>query len=145
MTGVSRLASLARYCRPGTIEGGIPTDGAFWVRPAEEYLSVNILPEDLGVEAGLAQVKKILDKKRFGANTNGRFAVFNTGTITQHMREYGMDVKIEHRPSSYDPTHAGISPAGRYDEDAWHISTRIMARALSQFFKDNPGSVYPVR
>ena len=145
MTDVSHLTSLVRYCSPNTVKDGIPIDNAFWIRPAEEYLSVNVLPGGLGVEDGLVQIRKILAKKEFGTSTNGRFAVFNAGRVMQHMREYGMSVKVEHRPSPDDPTHASIAPAGRYDADAWHKSTRIMARALSQFLRDNPGSVYRVR
>ena len=62
------------------------------------------------------------------------------------MREFGdVDVRIEHRPSPDDPTHAGIAPAERYDENAWYKSARAMGHALSQFFRENPGFVYPVR
>ena len=145
MTDVSHLASLVRYCRPNTVEDGIPIDDAFWIRSTEEYLSVNVLPSELGVEAGLVQIRKILAKKKFKANPNGWFAVFNAGSIVQFMKEYGASVKIEHKPSPDDPTHVGIAPAGRYDANARYVSTRIMARGLSQFFRENPGSVYPVQ
>ena len=145
MTNVSHHASIVRYCSPTTVKDGIPIDNAFWIRPIEEYLSVNVLPGDLEVKAGLAHTRKILTKKRFDTNTNGRFAVFNAGCIMQFMHEYGMNIKIEHRPSPDDPTHAGIAPAERGDASARHESTRIMARALSQFLRDSPSSVYPVR
>ena len=91
---------------------------AFWIHPAEEYRSANVLPGDLRVEDGLVQIRKILAKKEFDTSTNGRFAVFNAGRVIQHMHEYGMNVKVEHRPSPDDLTHAGIAPAGRYDTDA---------------------------
>ena len=124
----------------------MPDENAFWIKPAEKYLSVNVLPEDLGVEAGLVQVRKTLAKKEFKARHNGRFAVFNTGRAIQYIREYEkLDVRTERMPSPDDPTHAGIAPAERYGENAWHKSTRMMARALSQFLIENPDSVYPVR
>ncbi len=146
MIDVSRLDFLARYCRPGSVRNGMPDENAFWIKPAEEYLSVNVLPEGLGVEAGLVQIRKILDKKRFETRPNGRFAVFNTGRVIQYIREYEkLDVRVEHMPSPDDPTHVGIAPAERYDKNAWHESTRMMARALSQFLIENPDSVYPVR
>ena len=146
MTDVSHLASLARYCRPSTVEDGIPTDDAFWIRPAEEHLSVNVLPGDLGVEAGLVQIRKILDKKRYDTSPNGRLVVFNTGYVVQYMRKYGdMDVRIEHKPTPDDPAHAGIAPADGRDTDTWDESRRVMARLLSKIVRENPGSVYPAR
>ena len=146
MIDVNRLDFVARYCRPKTVRDGMPRPNAFWIRHTEEYLSVNVLPEDLGVEAGLVQVRKILAKKEFKAGPNGRFAVFNVGRVIQYVREFGgVDVRIEHVPSSDDPTHAGIAPAERYDENTWYKSTRTMGHALSQFLIENPDSVYPVR
>ena len=145
MIDVNRLGFLARYCGPGSIRDGIPQENAFWIRSVEKYLSVNVLPEDLGIEAGLAQIRKILARKEYDANQNGKFAVFNAGRIIQYMSEYeGMDVQIKHRPSHNDPTHAGIAPAGTYNANAWYESTRTMARALTKFFEENPDSVYPV-
>ena len=146
MTDVSRHSFLGRYCSPSTVIDGVPTANAFWIRPAEEYLSVNVLPGDLGVEAGLVQIRKILAKKGFGSSTNGRFAVFNAGRIIQYIREYRrVDVRIEHMPSPDDPTHAGIAPAEIGDANARYKSTRLMARALSKFLRENPDFVYPVR
>ena len=120
MTGVSHLALLSRYCSPRTVKDDVPTEDAFWIKPDEKYLSVNILPSGLGVEAGLAQIRKLLAKKEFKTRTNGRFAVFNAERIIQHIREYEkLDVRIEHMPSPGDPTHAGIAPANTYDTNAW--------------------------
>ena len=124
----------------------MPTEDAFLIRPDEEYLSVNVIPGDLGVEAGLVQVRKILAKKRYRASQNGRLAVFNAGRIIQYLRESGgMDVRIEHKPSPDDPAHAGIAPAGRHGDDAWDGLIHYMARSLSVFFERNPDSVYPAR
>ena len=146
MIDVNRLDFFARYCRPSSVRNGISREDAFWIKPAEEYLSVNVLPSGFGIEAGLVQIRKILAKKGFKTRPNGRFAVLNTGRVIQYIREYEkLDVRIEHMPSTDDPTHAGIAPAERYDENAWHKSTRMMARALSQFLIENPDSVYPVR
>lgn len=146
MIDVNRLDFVARYCRPRTVRDGMPRPNAFWIRPGEEYLSVNVLPGGLGVEAGLVQIRKILAKKEFKTSPNGRFAVFNAERVIQYVRESkGVDVRIEHMHSPDDPTHAGIAPAGRYGENVWHKSTRTMARALSRFLRENPGSVYLVR
>ena len=146
MIDVGHLDFVVRYCSPSTVRDGMLRPNAFWIRPTEEYLSVNVLPGDLGVEAGLVQIRKILAKKRFNTSPNGRFAVFNAGRVIQYVRESrGVDVRIKHMPSPDDPTHAGITPAERYDENAWYTSTRMMARALSQFLRENPYSVYPIR
>ena len=124
----------------------MPTTDAFEIDPDEEYLSVNVLPGDLGIEAGLAQIRKVLAKKRFKTRPNGRFAVFNAGRVIQHVRESEkLDVIIKHMPSPDDPTHAGIAPAGRYDSSTWYGSTFDMALALTQFFIENPDSVHPAR
>ena len=146
MIDVNRLDFVARYCSPSTVRDDMIRPNAFWIRPIEEYLSVNVLPSGLGVGAGLVQIRKILAKKRFTTNPNGRFAVFNAGRVIQYIRESrGVDVRIEHMPSPDDPTHASIAPAERYDENTWYQSTRMMARALSQFLRENPDCVYPVR
>lgn len=146
MADVSNLRFLARYCKPSAIEYGMPTEDAFLIRPDEKYLSVNVMPGGPGVEAGLAQVRKILAKKRFGTNQNGRLAVFNAGLIIQYLRESrGMDVRIEYKMSPDDPTHAGIAPVGRRGDDAWDGLIHHMARSLSMFFERNPDFVYPAR
>ena len=146
MADVSNLRFLARYCKPSSVEGGMPTEDAFLIRPDEEYLSVNVMPGGLGAEAGLAQVRRILAKKRYRTRQNGRLAVFNAGRIIQHLREYGgVNVRIEHKPSPDDPNHAGIAPAGGRGDDAWDDSAYRMARSLLAFFKENPDSVYPAR
>ena len=146
MIDVNQIDFVARYCSPSTVRDGILRPNAFWIRPTEEYLSVNVLPGGLGVGVGLVQIRKILAKKGFNTSPNGRFAVYNTGRVIQYVRESrGVDVRIEHMPSPDDPTHAGIAPAGRYDENTWYTSTRMMARALSQFLIEHPDSVYPVR
>lgn len=72
MNDVNRLDFLARYCRPSSVMNGIPDENAFWIKPTEEYLSVNALPKDLGMEAGLAQIRRILAKKGFKTRPNGR-------------------------------------------------------------------------
>ena len=124
----------------------MPTEAAFTIRPDEEYLSVNVMPGDLGMEAGLVQVRKILAKKRLETRSNGRLAVFNAGRIIQYLRESGsVDVRIEHKPSPDDPTHAGIAPAGARGDDAWDDSAYFMARSLSAFFIKNTDSVYPAQ
>ncbi len=146
MADVSNLRFLVRYCKPSSVEDGMPTEDAFLIRPDEEYLSVNLMPGGLGVEAGLAQVRRILAKKRFGTNQNGRLVAFNAGRIIQYLRESrGMDVRIEYKPSPGDPTHAGIVPAGRRGDDAWDGLIHHMARSLSVFVEKNPDSVYPAR
>ena len=146
MIDVNHRTLLSRYCSPHTVKDGLPIADAFWIKPDEKYISVNVLPGGLGVESGLAQIKKFLAKKEFKTRPNGRFAVFNTEIIIQYIREYEkMNVKIKHMPSPDDPTHAGIAPAGTYDANAWYESTLGMALALAGFCSDNPDSAYPIR
>ena len=146
MAGVSSLRLLARYCKPSSVEDGMPTEDAFLIRLDEEYLSVNVLPGDRGVEDGLEQIRRILAKKEFGTSRNGLLVVCNAGRIIRYLRESGgVDVRIEHKPSPYDPTHAGVAPAGRRGDDAWDNSRYLMARSLSAFFTKNTDSVYPAQ
>ena len=146
MVDVSSLRFLARYCKPSSVADGMPTEDAFLIRPDEEYLSVNVMPGGPGAGAGLAQVRRMLAKKRYGTSPNGRLVVFNAGRITRYLRESrGMYARIEHKPSPEDPTHAGIAPAGGRGDDAWDGLIHHMARSLSVFFERNPDSVYPAR
>ena len=122
MTDVSHLAILSQYCGPRAVKDGLPTTSAFWIKPGEKYISVNVLPDGFGVEVGPAQIRKLLAKKEFKTRPNGRFVVFNAERIIQHIHEYEkIDVRIKHMPSYDDPTHAGMA-AGR------HIRCRRMVR-----------------
>ena len=104
------------------------------------------MPGGPGVEAGLAQVRRMLAKKRYGASPNGRLAVFNAGRTMRYLREYGgADARMEHRPPPDDPAHTCIAPAGRRGDYAWDGLIHHMARSLSVFFERNPDSVYPAR
>ena len=146
MTDVSHLAILSRYCSSRTIKDGLPTTYAFWIKPDEKYLSVNVLPDGFGVEVGLAQIRKLLAKKEFNTRPNGRFAVFNAGYIIQHIHEYKkMHIRIKHMPSYDDPTHAGIVPADTYDANARYESTFGITLALTQFCRNNPDCMYPIQ
>lgn len=146
MTDVNRLDRLCRYCRPGNVLDDMPRTNAFLMRASEKYLSVNILPGDLDVEAGLARINKILGAKEYDTSPNGKFAVFSAGRMISYVRELGnVDIRIECKPSSDDPTHAGIVLAGRHDANARDRLTRTMARAMATFFRKNPDSIYPVR
>jgi len=72
---------LSRYCKPSTVDDGLPTASAFELRPGEDHLSVNWLEyfaaPDLATAVHL--VRSAFHDKAYRLRPGGRFAVFPCG------------------------------------------------------------------
>ncbi len=85
MTNIE-AGNVTRYCKPSTLENGIPQSSAFERRSDEKYLSVYLL-EFFGNETeveNIRQVKTYMEQRRFTCKTNGSFAILNI----QQSKEY---------------------------------------------------------
>ena len=109
---------VARYCKPSTVEREIVMASAFQPKPDEEYLSVNWL-EYFGVqdvERAVQCVRLAFGQKGYMVRKNGRFAVLGVDEVLRVIHQaFHRSLAIEHRPTSDDPSHAGISGYGMED------------------------------
>ena len=124
---------IARYCKPSTVECGMPTVGSFMRRESEEHLSVNWL-ERSGQrrrDDAVACIREILIRKGYGVRKGGRFAIVNVGSVKARV---GNGIRIDHLPEDSDHTHSGIHGYAREDE-------LEVATALSMLVA--PTDVYP--
>ena len=90
---------VARYCKPRTIQDGVPGSTAFELREGEPHLSVNWL-EFFGQndrEAHIGYVCRSFIDKGYQLSRNGRFAVLNVGE-SKHKIKTGaeIDARILH-------------------------------------------------
>lgn len=81
---ISDVDFVTRYCAPRTIMNNVIIHTAFEFRYKEEYLSVNVLPSNYDLEAGLAYVQSTLKPDTLHVKPNGRFVIFNVGTKRLH-------------------------------------------------------------
>ena len=101
---------VARYCKPSQVDDGTPSPDAFLPRRNEDSLSVNWL-EFFGVLSradAVERVREALRRKAFTIKRNGRLAVLNVGDAKTAALSAGRPVRVEHQPTSDDPSHAGI-------------------------------------
>lgn len=103
---------VARYCRPRDIAiDGVPEEGAFRLRPGEEYLSANWLEyfHDSDRPEQLAGVRQALAAKGFRMARAARFAVLNVGAAVSRCQEL-LDTPIRFIAlgDPHDPSHTGI-------------------------------------
>ena len=142
---ISNADYIVRYCRPSTISNNRIKSTAFKIRSNENYISVNWMPKEIDIHAGLEQVESALAQKNFCARSNGRFVIFNVGMIKLYVYKLaGINISIRHEFSPNDTTHAGIwatHPDETYDRQE-HLTK--LERALSRFTLMHPGTVYPV-
>ncbi len=78
--------NVTRYCKPSTLENGIPKSSSFERRRDEKYLSVYWLEffgEETEVE-NIKEVKRSMEQKSFTCKPNGSFAIINI----QQSKEY---------------------------------------------------------
>ena len=101
---------LSRYCKPSTIDDGLPTASAFELRPGEDHLSVNWLEyfEASDMATAIQRVRGAFRDKAYRVRRGGRFAVFRCGTAKFAAGETGRSVRIDHLPLADDPSHAGV-------------------------------------
>ena len=103
---------LSRYCKPTAVgSDGLPTTGAFLLRPTEDHLSVNWLEyfalNDLG--AAVERVRVAFHRKGYQVRPNGRFAILGVGPANAAVEGIiGRHGRVVHLPFEDDQSHAGI-------------------------------------
>ena len=102
---------VSRYCKPSTVEHGMPMSAAFIPRLSEEYLSVNWL-EYFGaptLNTAIDKIRAAFSEKGYRTARNGRFAVINVGAAKGAVpKDMGLTLSINHIPLDDDQSHAGI-------------------------------------
>ena len=101
-----------RYCKPSTVQYGMPIVGAFQLRDGESSLSVNWLEFlDANDRANAVQlVRNTFDRKKFTRRPKGCFAAINVGDGKQAVEAIGLDpLDIDHDPMPGDESHTLIS------------------------------------
>lgn len=102
---------VARYCKPSTVDQGMPLVGAFQLRSGESYLSVNWLEhgDTRDIAAAMRTVRDKFLGRGYGLRRNGRFAVLNVGSAKNAVSQaLGHSLNIDHMPRDDDQSHAGI-------------------------------------
>lgn len=118
---------LSRYCKPSTVDDGLPTASAFELRPGEDHLSVNWLeyfrtPE---LATAIQLVRGAFQDKAYRLRPGGRFAVFRCGVAKLAVGDgTGSLLSIEHLPLADDPSHAGVFG---YGVDDFEVAVELAA------------------
>ena len=123
---------VSRYCKPSTVEHGIPMPAAFLPRPNEEYLSVNWLEffGEPALDAAVDSVRSVFAQKSYRVAPNGRFAVLNIGAAkTAAYESVGRALRIDYLPLSDDQSHAGILG---YTSDDLAVAIELAALVAQQ-------------
>ena len=107
---------VARYCRPSTVAGGMPTTGAFTLRAEEDYLSVNWLEYFGAADVRTAvQLTGAAVARQLELRANGRLAVLNVGAARHAIaHDAGSGLRIEHMPTDADPSHSAMFADGAH-------------------------------
>ena len=124
--------NVSRYCKPSTVENGIPLPAAFMPRSGEEYLSVNWIEyfSELVLCMAVDRVREVFSEKGYRVVRNGRFAVLNIGSAKGAIAEgVGRALSIDHLPVSNDESHAGIFG---YGSDDLAVAVELAALLASQ-------------
>lgn len=110
LTGIELLPqhSVARYCRPRYVSGGILSSDAFILRVGEQFLSTNWLEyfHDSDRQVQVSGVRTVLADKGFGISVNGRFAVLNVGIASQRIQR--LELRFVLLGQASDMSHTGI-------------------------------------
>ena len=99
------------YGRPATIQDGRIMPAAFKFRDNEDYISVNWLEYPMAPDwdSAINMIREALYRKNFSIKHNGKFVVLNVGDIKEIVHKFiGVVPKVEHLPTEYDASHAGI-------------------------------------
>ena len=130
---------VARYCRRRDIStDGIPEDGAFRIRPGEEYLSTNWLEHfhDSERSAQIAGVRQSLADKNFRVSRTALFAVLNAGhAVARCVDNLGITIRFIVLDQPHDPSHAGIY--GYTDRNNIAVAAQLAASV-------NPNEIHAV-
>lgn len=80
---------VTRYCKPSTLENGIPKSSAFERRSDEKYLSVywlDFFDEETELQK-IREVKAYMEQKGFNCKDNGSFAIINIQKSKEYILE----------------------------------------------------------
>ena len=129
---------IARYCSPKRVrkENGLPMVSAFECAPNGSELSVNWL-EFFPATDSAARVDAMRRSvsNALSLNKNGRFAVLNVGLARQSVLDATHhQLRIEHSPTSTNPSHSEISGYPADDVAVAHALQELVTLA----------NVYPV-
>ena len=109
---------ISRYCKPSTVERGIPLSAAFMPKRGEDYLSVNWLEYfgEPALDTAIDLVRQVFRHKNYQVRPKGRYAVLKVGDAKMAAYEsVGYTLSIDHLPLSDDQSHAGIRGYGSED------------------------------
>lgn len=102
---------VARYCKPTTVENGVPLVAAFSMGEQSDHLSVNWL-EFLSRDKWDNQIqclREVFRAKGYTLRKNGRFAVLNVGRSIQAVEtSVGYGIAFRHWPEENNESHSGI-------------------------------------
>ncbi len=131
--------NVTRYCKPSTLENGVPNSSAFERRSEEKYLSVYLLDffkMHTEVE-NVIEVKKFMTAKGFNFTPNGCFAVLNIEQSREYILEESSS-EIYYREKNLP--HCGIF----HDADDLLIATLLAECIQSKYpIKDISDSTTP--
>lgn len=98
---------VTRYCKPSSLESGVPKSSAFERRTGEEYLSVYLLDffqKPMEVE-NVIEVKAYMTRRNFKCKPNGCFAVLDLEQSKEYILEQ-ISAEISFREKNLP--HCGI-------------------------------------
>ena len=102
---------VARYCKPSSVEDGLPSAEAFTLKQDKEYLSVNWLEyfNAPDLTAAVERIREAFRNKSYQVRRNARFAVLNVEAAKHAVHKAtGSMPAIKHLPTRDDPSHTGI-------------------------------------
>lgn len=102
---------VSRYCKPLSIEDGLPGAEAFELRNNEKYLSVNWL--EYFSTPDLAQaidcVRQAFRNKGYSVGIKGRFVSLKVCKLKEVISNHtDLSVRIVRIPEENDPSHCGV-------------------------------------
>jgi len=125
--------NVARYCRPGNLEDGIPRPSAFEKRTGEKFLSCYWLEffEKESEKANVIEVKKFMAKS-YNLKETGSFAVLNIKQSKKILEEASLEISYREKGLP----HCGIF----YDANDLLIA-KLTAESLAKSVQNN----YPIK
>ncbi len=126
-----QTGDVTRYCKPSTLENGIPKSSAFERRSDENYLSVYWLDffGKITELENIIEVKAYMEQKDFTCKPNGSFAILNI----QQSKEY----IFEEISSDISYREENLPHCGIFHED----DDLLIAKLLTECVQNN----YPVK
>ena len=128
---------VARHCRRRDIAAdGVVEEGAFRLRPGEEYLSTNWLEyfHDSHRLLQIVGVRQALVDKGFRVRPTASFAILNVGAaVARCSNTLNLDIQFIALGESHDPSHTGVF--------GYTAQSAVVAALLAASV--DPSEVYP--